>query len=128
MTGGLTERQRDCLNYLKAYIAEYGGMAPTMGEIAANLGLSSKSGVMRLLDSLEERGFIRRLRFRSRAIEISGTSGLDIDHRVLDMARRAATARGQSLTAYVEDCIIARTEIDLGGCGQWSGRKSESRV
>ena len=46
------------------------GIAPSFEEMAVHLGLSSKSSVHRLISALEERGFIRRLHNRARAIEI----------------------------------------------------------
>lgn len=66
---GLTRRQDDILRYLDRYIAKT-GTAPSYVEIGAEFGLASKSGVKRLLDCLEERGAIRRLYGRARAIEI----------------------------------------------------------
>ena len=46
------------------------GYAPSFEEMADALNVASKSNIHRLLDALEERGFIRRLRHRSRAIEV----------------------------------------------------------
>lgn len=65
----LTARQHELLFFLKDYS---GGaeISPSFEEMKAALGLHSKAGVHRLLTGLEERGFIRRLRNRSRAIEI----------------------------------------------------------
>lgn len=65
----ITSRQNDLLAYLKAEIERH-GIAPTIGEMQAALDLASKSGVVRLLKGLEERGHIRRLSRRARAIEI----------------------------------------------------------
>jgi repressor LexA len=65
----LTPRQRETLNFLATYSHEH-GYAPSFEEIAAAMQVSSKSNVSRLLGALEERGFIRRLRHRSRAIEV----------------------------------------------------------
>lgn len=65
----LTSRQRDALQLLETSIRET-GTAPSLEEMAVSLGLVAKSGVHRILSSLEERGFIRRLPNRARAIEI----------------------------------------------------------
>lgn len=65
----LTARQNDCWVFLAKYIEEH-GYAPSFEEMAEALNVASKSNIHRLLDALEERGFIRRLRHRSRAIEV----------------------------------------------------------
>jgi len=65
----LTPRQNDCWVFLAKYTEEH-GYAPSFEEMADALNVASKSNIHRLLDALEERGFIRRLRHRSRAIEV----------------------------------------------------------
>jgi len=65
----LTPRQNECWLFLAKYTADH-GYAPSFDEMAAALNLSSKSNIHRLLNALEERGFIHRLRHRSRAIEV----------------------------------------------------------
>ena len=55
------------------FIVEYvesHGVAPTFEEMLAPAGIVSKAGIIRMLNGLEDRGFIRRLRGRSRAIEV----------------------------------------------------------
>jgi repressor LexA len=68
----LTPRQHECWTFLASYTREH-GYAPSFEEIAGAMDLASKSNVHRLLAGLEERGFIRRLRNRQRAIEIIRT-------------------------------------------------------
>lgn len=68
---GLTSVQADTLRYIRAYSVEH-GFPPSFGEIAKALDLKSKSGVHRIVTALEERGHIRRLPYRARAIEIIG--------------------------------------------------------
>lgn len=65
----LTRMQRDTLVIIADGI-KADGMSPTFDEIARKLNLRSKSGVTRLVDALEGRGFIRRLPNRARAIEV----------------------------------------------------------
>lgn len=65
----LTPRQHECWRFLEAYTRE-NGYAPSFEEIAKAMNIASKSNIHRLLGALEERGFIRRLRHRQRAIEI----------------------------------------------------------
>ena len=65
----LTQRMAETLAFINRSI-EATAVAPSMQEIADALNLSSKSGVHRLIISLEERGFIRRIPHRGRAIEV----------------------------------------------------------
>jgi SOS-response transcriptional repressor LexA len=64
----LTPRQADLLCFL---IAERdAGRSPSFDEMKFALGLKSKCGIARILDALEERGFVRRLAQRARTVEI----------------------------------------------------------
>lgn len=72
MSLSLTPVQAKCLGFVSRRLADTGGIAPTYEEIGEALALASKSGVKRLLDGLEERGRIRRLPHRQRAIEVVG--------------------------------------------------------
>lgn len=67
----LTARQRELLDFIAAHIAKT-RCAPTYTEMAEHMGLMSKSGINRLVVGLEERGVIRRLPDRARAIQIIG--------------------------------------------------------
>jgi len=65
----LTRKQHELLLYINERInAE--GISPSFEEMKEALGLKSKSGVHRLISALEERGFIRRLANRARALEV----------------------------------------------------------
>lgn len=66
---GLTVKQRELLEFLRTHNKTH-GVTPSRDKIMVTLGLSSKSGVSRLIDGLEERGHICRPYFRSRNIEI----------------------------------------------------------
>lgn len=66
----LTVRQKDCLGIIAKRISD-DGIAPSFHEMRGALGLSSLNSVHRLVDGLEERGMIRRIRDRARAIEVS---------------------------------------------------------
>jgi repressor LexA len=61
----LTAKQKQLLDYLDSC-----ERCPTFEEMKAAIGSKSKSGVHRLITALEERGFVRRLPNRARAIEI----------------------------------------------------------
>ena len=65
----LTRKQHELLCYIHDRLAET-GVSPSFEEMKDALDLKSKSGVHRLISALEERGFIRRLPNRARALEI----------------------------------------------------------
>ncbi len=65
----LTKKQYDLLIFIHNRV-QRDGVSPSFDEMKAALDLRSKSGIHRLITALEERGFIRRLPHRARAIEI----------------------------------------------------------
>jgi repressor LexA len=65
----LTTKQKELLVFIHARLQET-GVPPSFEEMKDALDLQSKSGVHRLIMALEERGFIRRLPHRARAIEV----------------------------------------------------------
>jgi repressor LexA len=65
----LTRKQHELLSFINQRLAE-GGVSPSFEEMKQALGLRSKSGIHRLISGLQERGFIRRLPHRARALEV----------------------------------------------------------
>ena len=65
----LTRKQHELLVFIQRRLNE-NGVSPSFDEMKEALGLKSKSGIHRLISGLEERGFIRRLPHRARALEI----------------------------------------------------------
>ncbi|MFO1144352.1 MAG: transcriptional repressor LexA [Amaricoccus sp.] len=65
----LTRKQYDLLHFIHKRL-QRDGVPPSFDEMKEALDLRSKSGIHRLITALEERGFIRRLPHRARAIEI----------------------------------------------------------
>jgi len=65
----LTRKQHELLLYIDKRLGET-GVSPSFEEMKEALDLKSKSGVHRLISALEERGFIRRLPNRARALEV----------------------------------------------------------
>lgn len=65
----LTRKQHDLLQFIQERL-QRDGVPPSFDEMKEALDLRSKSGIHRLITALEERGFIRRLAHRARAIEI----------------------------------------------------------
>jgi repressor LexA len=65
----LTQKQKELLLFIHARLQEQ-GVPPSFDEMKDALDLKSKSGIHRLITALEERGFIRRLAHRARALEV----------------------------------------------------------
>src|ERR1051326_658581 len=65
----LTRKQHELLMFIHERMKE-SGIPPSFDEMKDALDLASKSGIHRLITALEERGFIRRLPNRARALEV----------------------------------------------------------
>ena len=65
----LTQKQKDLLMFINTRLQD-AGVPPSFDEMKDALQLKSKSGIHRLITALEERGFIRRLPHRARALEV----------------------------------------------------------
>ena len=81
----LTRKQHQLLIFINERLNAT-GVAPSFDEMKEALGLKSKSGIHRLISGLEERGFIRRLAHRARALEVLRSAGR---HRCWRHARRS---------------------------------------
>ncbi len=82
----LTRKQYELLVFINRRLSD-GGVSPSFEEMKEALGLKSKSGIHRLISGLEERGFIRRLPHRARALEVVR---LPEDTAVMGVRGRAA--------------------------------------
>jgi len=65
----LTKKQKELFDFLKDYIY-HNEISPSFEEMKEAVNLKSKSGIHRLITSLEQRGFIKRLKHKARAMEI----------------------------------------------------------
>ena len=65
----LTKKQYQLLMFIDSRL-KVAGVSPSFEEMKVALNLKSKSGIHRLISGLEERGFIRRLPYRARALEV----------------------------------------------------------
>jgi repressor LexA len=65
----LTRKQHELLLFINRHLMRH-GVSPSFDEMKDALALKSKSGIHRLITGLEERGFIRRLPHRARALEV----------------------------------------------------------
>lgn len=81
----LTKKQHELLMFIHQRIRE-SGVSPSFDEMKEALDLASKSGIHRLITALEERGFIRRLAHRARALEVM---------KLPEQATTAAPAKGR---------------------------------
>ena len=80
----LTKKQKELFDYLSNYIAK-NSISPSFEEMKNAVNLKSKSGIHRLITSLEQRGFITRLKHKARAMEITKT--LENNFNILDQVR-----------------------------------------
>ncbi|HWJ69872.1 MAG TPA: transcriptional repressor LexA [Sphingobium sp.] len=114
----LTVKQQQLLCYIKEHL-DRGGVSPSFEEMKEALDLKSKSGIHRLISALEERGFIRRLANRARALEIvklpdgmaPATPVAAADAVVTPLRRPPAAASARAMPAPANDVI----EIPLHG-------------
>lgn len=108
----LTPKQQELLSFIQTRLEE-GGVSPSFEEMKDALDLRSKSGIHRLINALEERGFIRRLPNRARALEVLKLP--DAMHRpsasVTPIASKPATPKSPTLPIAANDVI----EIPLHG-------------
>ena len=66
----LTKKQKELFDFLDTYIAS-NNISPSFEEMKNAVNLKSKSGIHRLITSLEQRGYIKRLKHKARAMEIT---------------------------------------------------------
>lgn len=72
----LTLRQSQVLQFVADYQTANNGVSPSYDLISDHIGANSKSMIYRILNALEERGFITRLPNRARAITVLKTSAM----------------------------------------------------
>lgn len=84
----LTLKQKELLLFIHSRLSET-GVPPSFDEMKEALDLRSKSGIHRLITALEERGFIRRLPHRARALEI-----IKMPEGLMEPASRSQAGRG----------------------------------
>ena len=78
----LTKKQKELLNYIQKHQTK-SGVTPSYEEMKFALNLKSKSGIHRLVLALEERGFVKRLAHKARALEVikDGISNLKLSEK-----------------------------------------------
>lgn len=121
MTEMLTKKQILLLDFIQKRMAR-DGVPPSFDEMKEALDLRSKSGIHRLVTALEERGFIRRLPHRARALEIvrlpdalaeaSGDTRPDFVPRVVSGSAAARSARPRGAITIADSPAV---ELPLMG-------------
>ncbi len=78
----LTKKQKELLTYIQSF-QNKNGLTPSYEEMKSALNLKSKSGIHRLIIALEERGFVKRLAHKARALEIikNGISNVKVSDK-----------------------------------------------
>ena len=104
----LTRKQAELLRFIHERLKE-AGVPPSFDEMKDALDLRSKSGIHRLITALEERGFIRRLPNRARAIEVIKLPELDRPRHQFRPAR-AASRRASSRAISAACAPLPRTK------------------
>jgi repressor LexA len=106
----LTAMQRELLFFIDSRLKE-SGISPSFDEMREALDLKSKSGVHRLISALEERGFIRRLPNRARALEVVKVPETK-SATVVPMRPAAPAAANDTLEIPLHGRIAAGTPIE----------------
>ncbi len=111
----LTRKQYELLNFINERL-ESTGVSPSFDEMKDALNLKSKSGIHRLITGLEERGFIRRLPHRARALEVTrlpeNMGGQARGNIVRPDFKGSAAPVGESATLPLLGRIAAGTPIE----------------
>ena len=95
----LTPKQKELLMFIHERLKE-SGVPPSFDEMKEALDLRSKSGIHRLITALEERGFVRRLPHRARAMEII---------KLPESVPQGVAARGRGFSPSVIEGSLGRT-------------------
>ena len=114
----LTRKQYELLVYIDARLNET-GISPSFDEMKDALGLRSKSGIHRLITGLEERGFVRRLPHRARALEVlrlpDNAGGRPRQHAAADAASNVVQGGFGGRPAPIESGRELVAELPLLG-------------
>ena len=111
----LTKKQKELLDYI-TLINKKNGISPSYEEMKNRLNLKSKSGIHRIISALEERGFIRKLANKARAIEVLNTNitiPQELTNKVIDIPLYGKIAAGTPIEAISNISSIITTPIDM---------------
>lgn len=112
----LTAKQQQLFDFIEKKINET-GISPSFDEMRDAVGLKSKSGIHRLVQSLQERGFIRQLKNKARALEIVRPTSQLIDS-AKEVVRNISETVSELLPLPILGKIAAGTPIEAIGTVQ----------
>jgi hypothetical protein len=112
MPDGLTSRQLKFLNVIREYMKSHDGVAPSYRQMADAMGLKSTSGAFRLMECLERRGHVRRVKGSARSLELIEKAASEVPSRLRLFADELDVLRGFILDARCEG--IELTSVDIG--------------
>ena len=104
----LTVKQKKLLDYIKSYYQDK-DLLPTFDEMKDSLSIKSKSGIHKLLSSLEDKGYIRKIPHKARAIEINDfkKSSIETDKTNLPFLGRIAAGNPiEAITGSFEQISV----------------------
>jgi repressor LexA len=107
----LTAKQRELLLFIDNRLGKT-GISPSFDEMREALDLKSKSGVHRLISALEERGFIRRLPNRARALEVMKLPETRTEATVTPIRPAAPAPANDTIELPLHGRIAAGTPIE----------------
>jgi len=113
---GLTAKQQDAFDAILAHQAEH-GLTPTIAELAAALGVSSKSTAVRLILALEERGYIVRMPFRARSIAVIDADALPKRGMTVELRAKLLAycrSRGEKPADVIADAVALFLDAEDG--------------
>lgn len=107
----LTKKQKELLTFIHERVKET-GVPPSFDEMKEALDLKSKSGIHRLITALEERGFLRRLPHRARALEIL---------KLPEAMSQSLGSGGRGFSPSVIEGSLGRVREDENGADEVAG-------
>jgi len=109
----LTKKQKELFVYLRDYISS-NDISPSFEEMKNAVNLKSKSGIHRLITSLEQRGYIKRLKHKARAMEITkelqnnSSTATSSENSFLNIPLVGSIAAGEAIEAInTSDSMIS---------------------
>lgn len=99
-TYGLTLRAAELLAVIRAWKVQH-GCAPTYDEMAAEMGMASRSSIHRLIGQLEYRGLVRRLHGKRQSVEVVQPRTITLPEDVALSLRHAAREAGRTPEEHV---------------------------
>ena len=113
----LTLKQKELLDYISLTNSKR-GICPSYEEMKNKLNLKSKSGIHRIISALEERGFIRKLANKARAIEvidinIAISKNKEVANKVIEIPHYGKIAAGTPIEAISNSSTTITTPLSM---------------